>query len=94
MAPVAGSRKNNHGVTVLALQERPYDMEDLDLDLDLGQLDLAASERLKDLFLAAASHARSHDDDASENFLAGLASLMDTIQRTQWPRKSDSSNML
>jgi hypothetical protein len=92
MAPVARSRKTNHGVTVLARQERPYEMEDLDLDLDLGRLDLAASERLKDLFLTAASHARSHDDDASENFLTGLASLMDTIQRTQWPRKSDSAS--
>lgn len=67
-------------------------MEDLDLDLDLGQLDLAASERLKDLFLTAASHARTHDDDASENFLTGLASLMDTIQRTHWAQDSDNSS--
>ncbi len=67
-------------------------MEDLDLDLDLGQLDQAASERLKDLFLSAASHARSHDDRSSENFLAGLASLMDTLQRTQWPQETDSSS--
>ena len=64
-------------------------MEDLDLDLDLGHLDLAASERLKDLFLTAASHARSHDDDASETFLTGLASLMDTIQRAHWSQGPD-----
>ncbi len=68
-------------------------MEDLDLDLDLGQLDLAASERLKGLFLTAASDARSHDDQPSENFLAGLASLMDTLQRTQWPQETDSSSL-
>ena len=59
---------------------------EMDLDLDLGQLDLAASERLKDLFLTAASQARSYDDDACEHFLAGLASLMETLQRSQWPQ--------
>ncbi len=63
--------------------------EDLDIDLDLGKLDWAASERLKDLFLTAASEARSHDDDACEHFLAGLASLMETLQRSQWPQQAD-----
>lgn len=62
---------------------------EIDLDLDLGQLDLAASERLKDLFLTAASQARSYDDAACEHFLAGLASLMETLQRTQWPQAFD-----
>ena len=59
---------------------------EVDLDLDLGQLDLAASERLKDLFLTAASQARSYDDSACEHFLTGLASLMETLQRSQWPQ--------
>ena len=59
---------------------------ELDLDLDLGQLDLAASERLKDLFLTAASQARNYDDVACEHFLTGLASLMETLQLSQWPQ--------
>lgn len=58
---------------------------EIDLDLDLGLLDMAAAERLKDLFLAAASQARTHDDHACEHFLAGLASLMETLQRSHWP---------
>jgi hypothetical protein len=62
---------------------------EMDLDLDLGQLDLAASERLKDLFLTAASQARDYDDVACEHFLAGLASLMETLQRSRWPRALD-----
>lgn len=58
---------------------------EIDLDLDLGQLDMAAAERLKGLFLMAASEARSYDDHACEHFLTGLASLMETLQRSQWP---------
>ena len=64
-------------------------MDNCELDLDLGQLDLAAAERLKDLFLTAASQARAHDDDACEQFLTGLASLMETLQRSQWPQAFD-----
>ncbi len=65
---------------------------EIDLDLDLGQLDLAASERLKDLFLTAASQARSYDDISCEHFLTGLASLMETLQRSQWPQAFDRLN--
>lgn len=67
------------------------DVEDceLEIDLDLGRLDRAASERLKDLFLTAASQARCHNDDACEHFLAALASLMETLQRSQWPQDAD-----
>ena len=66
-------------------------MDSVDCDLDLGQLDYAATERLKDLFLMAASNARDHDDDSCEHFLAGLASLMESLQRAQWPKAADSS---
>ncbi len=81
-------------IRVSIREGRLHAMEDLDLDLDLGQLDLEASTRLKDLFLTAASHARSHDDRPSEDFLTGLASLMDTLQRAQRQHEGDSPDLV
>ena len=66
---------------------------EIDLDLDLGELDMASAERLKGLFLMAASQARSYNDEACEHFLTGLASLMETLQRSQWPHAFKGPNL-